>query len=243
MTYQLFEGDCLEIVPTLEQHSVDAIITDLPYGTTACKWDTIIPFDKLWEIVKWVLKPRGAFITTSSQPFTSALVMSNPKFFKYEWIWNKVTARGHLVAKKRPMAQHENILVFGGLNYYPRMVDRPIDKIERRKKTEYERTDIMGGNSNAPKNVVYDKWYPKTIIEISNAESSVKSIHSTQKPVALYEYLIRTYTKENELVLDITMGSGTTIIAANQTNRNSIGIEKDPDIFKTAKERIESYLL
>jgi len=238
MTYKLILGDCLDIMPTLEAGSIDAIITDLPYGTTACKWDTIIPFEPMWKEVRRVLKPRGVFVTTSCQPFSSALIMSNPKLFKYEWIWNKVTARGHLVAKKRPMAQHENVLVFGGTNYYPQMIKRPKDKVEYRKTTEYARTDIMGGVRNAPENVIYDEWYPKTILEYSNAGSSVNSNHSTQKPVPLYEYLIKTYTNEGETVLDIAMGSGTTIIAAENTGRNSIGIEKDEQIFLSAQKRI-----
>ena len=210
-----------------------------PYGITACKWDTVIEFAPMWKEVKRVLKPNGAFITTASQPFTSALVMSNPKFFKYEWIWNKVTARGHLVAKKRPMAQHENILVFGNgkSTYNPQMIERPRDKIEVGR--EMKRSSIIGGVSSSYTKT-YTHWYPKTVLEYTNAGSSVKSIHPTQKPVALYEYLIKTYTNECETVLDIAMGSGTTIEAAERTGRNSIGIEKDNKIFETAKTRIES---
>ena len=238
--FTLHNGDCLQVMPSIPSGSIDAIITDLPYGTTACKWDTVIEFAPMWKEVKRVLKPNGAFITTSSQPFSSALVMSNPRFFKYEWIWNKVTARGHLVAKKRPMAQHENILVFGNgkSTYNPQMVERPKDKIEVGR--EMKRSSIVGGVSSGYTKT-YTHWYPKTILEYTNAGSSVKSIHPTQKPVALYEYLIKTYTNEGETVLDIAMGSGTTIEAAERTGRNSIGIEKDEGIFQSAVLRLKSF--
>jgi site-specific DNA-methyltransferase (adenine-specific) len=158
-------GDCLDVMKDIPDDSIDFVLTDPPYGTTSCKWDKMPDLDKLWEVLKPIGKDNCAYVFTASQPFTSKLVVSNLKWFKYEWIWDKVTARGHLVAKKRPMAQHENIICFykSPPNYTPQMVDRPKDKIEYRKTTEYGRTDIMGGSkSNAPSNKVYDKWYPNT---------------------------------------------------------------------------------
>lgn len=240
----LMHGDCLEKMKEIPDGSVDMVLTDPPYGTTACKWDSVVPFEPMWEQLKRVTKKNGAIVMTASQPFTSALVMSNLNAYKHSWVWDKVTARGHLVAKKRPMVQHEDVLVFSfgsrNPNYYPQMIDRPKNKIEFRKTTEYKRTEVMGGNGEAPKNVVYDKWYPKSIIVESNAASSIKSVHPTQKPVTLMEYLIKTYTNEGETVLDFTMGSGTTGVAAKNLNRSFIGIELDEEYFKIAQERIGS---
>ena len=236
--YKLYNGDCLEIMPTLEAGSIDAIITDLPYGTTACKWDSIIPFEPMWCEVKRVLKPNGVFVTTASQPFTSALVMSNPKWFKYEWIWDKRKSSGALNADIAPLKTHENIVVFcRGTSTY--------NKQMRQGKPRTDKASfIPNGDIRQDKRSVYRQYKnksglynPVSILDVSNANQRDK-IHPTQKPIALYEYLIRTYTNECETVLDITMGSGTTIIAAELTGRNSIGIEKDPDIFKTAQDRI-----
>lgn len=250
-------GDCLKWMNYISDNSIDMILCDLPYGTTQCKWDVIIEFESLWKQYKRIMKKDCAIVLNATQPFTSLLVCSNLTMFKHEWIWDKITARGHLVAKKRPMAQHENIVVFGNskIKYNPQMIDRPVDKIEIRKTTEYARTDIMGGDkTNAPVNKIYDQWYPKTIIDNevlnipdkiissiiveSNASSSVKSIHPTQKPVALCEYLIKTYSNENDTVLDNCMGSGSTGIACINTNRNFFGIEKDENYFKMAYDRI-----
>ena len=233
-------GDCLDIMPTLPSASVDMILCDLPYGTTACKWDTVIPFEPLWGQYKRLIKSDAAIVLFGSEPFSSLLRVSNLKNYRYDWTWDKVTARGHLVAKKRPMAQTECISVFyaEAPTYNPQMVKRPSDKIEVRKTTEYARTEIMGGESNAPTNKIYDEWYPKTIITMSNAGSSVKSVHPTQKPVALCEYLIRTYTNEGEIVLDNTMGSGTTGVACLNTNRRFIGIEREQKYFDIACQRI-----
>lgn len=239
---QLSQGDCLELMGDIPDKSVDMVLCDLPYGTTACKWDVVIPFDQLWTHYKRLLKPEGVAVLFGTEPFSSHLRLSNLKQYKYDWVWDKVTARGHLVAKKRPMQQTEYISVFGGTKYYPQMVKRPPDKIEVRKTTEYKRTEIMGGeNSGAPKNKVYDEWYPKNIIVQSNAGSSVKSIHPTQKPVPLLEYLIKTYTQEGEVILDNCMGSGSTGIACINTGRQFIGMEKDETYFELAKERILSH--
>jgi len=239
----VYNMDCLIGMKGIADKSIDMILCDLPYGTTACKRDAVIPFEPLWKHYKRIVKDNAAIVLTASQPFTSALIMSNIDMFKYEWIWNKVTARGHLVAKKRPMAQHENILVFYSKApvYNPQMIDRPKDKIKIRKKTEYKRTDICGGKSNAPKNVVYDQWYPKTIIVESNAGSSVKSIHPTQKPVPLFEYLIKTYTNEGDLVLDNCAGSGTTAIACINLKRDYILMEKEKNYFDLTLNRIKEH--
>jgi site-specific DNA-methyltransferase (adenine-specific) len=242
MIQEVWLGDCLDLMKNIEDKSVDLILCDLPYGTTACKWDIIIPFEPLWEEYNRVIKNRGVIVLFGSEPFSSYLRLSNIKYYRYDWTWDKVTARGHLVAKKRPMQQTECISVFykSAPIYNPQMIDRPKDKIEVRKTTEYRRTDIMGGQkTNAPTNVVYDKWYPKTIIKISNAESSVKSVHPTQKPVSLCEYLIKTYTNEGDLVLDNCAGSGTTLLAAKNLNRQFIGIEKEENYFYIIKDRLK----
>lgn len=241
MTIELVRGDCLVEMTNIPDKSIDMVLCDLPYGTTACKWDVVLPFEQLWEHYNRVLKPEGVAVLFGTEPFSSHLRLSNLKRYKYDWVWDKVTARGHLVAKKRPMQQTEYISVFGGTVYYPQMVKRPPDKIKVGKVTEYARTEIMGGVSNAPKNKVYDEWYPKNIIVQSNAGSSVKSIHPTQKPVPLLEYLIRTYTLEGETVLDNCMGSGSTGVACLNTGRQFIGIEKDAQYFELAKERIEAH--
>jgi len=236
---QLILGDCLEKMKDIPDHSVDMVLCDPPYGTTKCKWDVIIPFEPMWKECDRILKKEGVSVFFGSEPFSSLLRVSNLANYKYDWTWDKVTARGHLVAKKRPMQQTECISVFGGTTYYPQMVKRPADKIEYRKTTEYARTDIMGGEKgNAPVNKVYDEWYPKTIIVQSNAGSSVKSVHPTQKPTHLLEYLLRTYSLEGDTVLDFTMGSGSTGVACINTGRNFIGIEKDETYFKIAKNRI-----
>ena len=239
MTIQLFNGDCLKVMDKLiaDGIKVDAVITDPPYGTTACKWDNVIPFDKMWERLKLLRKENSPIVLFGSEPFSSYLRISNIKEYKYDWIWNKVTARGHLVAKYRPMQQTENISVFGlrKINYYPIMIDRPSDKIII--SYECKRTDIMGGISTKTKKI-YDKWFPKNIITKSNAGAGTKSIHPTQKPVALMEYLIKTYTNQGDTVLDFCMGSGTTGVACKNLNRNFIGIELDKKYFDIAEKRI-----
>lgn len=235
---KLYHGDCLEVMKDIPDKSIDMVLCDLPYGTTACKWDTIIPFEPLWGAYKRIIKDNGAIVLFCSQPFTSALVMSNVKMFKYEWVWDKITGRGHLVAKHRPMAQHENIIVFGNgkIKYNPQKV--LMDKPQKGKSVEASRTSIMGGKTTKKsETVVRTHKYPKTII---TQGVDGKYIHPTQKPVALIEYLVLTYTNEGETVLDNCMGSGTTGVACITTNRNFIGIEKDDNYFKIAKERIEN---
>ena len=216
---------------------VDSIITDLPYGTTNCKWDNVIPFDEMWERLNKLIKPNGAIVLFGSEPFSSALRMSNVKNYKYDWVWDKVKPNGHLVAKHRPMQRSENISVFGGgkINYYPIMMDR--DKPKKSK--EYSRTSIMGGNVTNNNARILKQKYPQNILQFSNAIQKGK-VHPTQKPTDLLEYLIKTYTNENELVLDFTMGSGSTGVACMNTNRKFIGIELDKKYFNISCERLEN---
>ena len=230
----LYLGDCLAVMAELEAQSIDAILTDLPYGQTACKWDTIIPFEPMWEQVKRLLKPRGAFVTTASQPFTSALVMSNIAWFKYCWVWNKNNSAGFAATKFRPFIITEDVCTFSenGHNYYPQM--------EQRGRV---RTKGFGGSASecyglqpmkGGKNNVY---YPKNIIAISKV-NQVDNLHPTQKPVALYAYLVRTYTNEGDTVLDFCAGSGTTGVACLNTGRKFIGVELQEDYFQIAVKRL-----
>jgi len=237
--YTLYHGDCLAVMPALAAQSVDATITDLPYGTTACAWDEIIPFEPMWEQVKRLLKPRGAFVTTSSQPFTSKLVMSNLDWFRYTWVWEKSNATRHLDCHRMPMRRHEDIAVFAqvGPNYYPQIADRP--KANIRPDTGGNGTSVYNTFRKAGglRRIPIDKTYPQTVLRF-NSVNSLKRIHDTQKPLPLYEYLIRTYTNPDDVVLDICMGSGTTGVAAMRTGRRFIGIELDAGYFQIAAERI-----
>jgi len=219
----------------IEGGSVDMVLTDPPYGTTACKWDSIIPLDPMWEQLKRVIKPNGAIVMTASQPFTTTLISSNMRMFKYCWTWDKVKPNGHLVSKIRPMQRTEDIAVFGTgkINYYPIMTQRGKLKYSK----EYGRTQLIGGKKTKNHKSTLSKKYPQTIISISNANQKGKQ-HPTQKPVALMEYLIKTYTNEGETVLDFTMGSGTTGVACKNLNRSFIGIEMDENYFKIAEQRI-----
>jgi len=234
----LYRGDCLEVMDRLIEDGVkvDSIITDPPYGTTACKWDSVIPFDEMWLRLNKLIKPNGAIVLFGSEPFSSALRMSNIKNYKYDWVWNKRLAGNVFLAKSQPMKIHENILVFNSSkeSFYPIKTD--LEKVRNYK-------DKYGGGESFGKKGTGDKVHttkgknPKSIIDISNANRKGNT-HPTQKPVALMEYLIKTYTNENELVLDFTMGSGTTGVACKNLNRDFIGIELDEDYFKIAKERI-----
>lgn len=230
-------GDCLERMKEIPDGSVDMILADPPYGTTACKWDSILPLAPMWEQLKRVIKPNGAIVMTASQPFTTVLIASNIAEFKYSWVWDKVKPNGHLVSKIRPMQRTEDVLVFGAgkINYYPIMTDREKPK----KSKEYSRTEIMGGVKTDMVGKTLDKKYPQNVLVFSNATQTGK-LHPTQKPVALMEYLIKTYTLDGETVLDFTMGSGTTGVACKNLNRRFIGIEKDERYIEIARARIEA---
>lgn len=222
--------------------SIDMILCDLPYGTTACKWDTIIPFDKLWEQYERIIKPNGAIVLTASQPFTSALVMSNPKLFRYEWIWEKSKASNFLLAKKQPLKAHESVLVFSKEtpNYYPIMEQGKPFKGESRSK-KGSKWDGVNEVPNATfRNDNEGTRYPRSVKYFVTAESEkIGALHPSMKPQLLFEYLIKTYTNENDLVLDNCMGSGTTGVACVNTNRNFIGIELDDNYFEIAEKRIK----
>lgn len=231
----VMHGNCLDLMAQIPDGSVDMILCDLPYGTTVCKWDTVIPFDALWEHYKRVIKPNGAVVLFGSEPFSSLLRVSNLKWFKYDWVWNKKKSGNPLLSKIQPLKMFENILVFGDgkVNYFPQMTER--DKPKSRGKNRGTTSDTTGNAFT--ENKTYTHYYPKAIIEFSNADQSAR-LHPTQKPVALCEYLIRTYTNEGETVLDNCMGSGTTGVACLNTGRNFIGIEKDQKYFEIARDRI-----
>ena len=231
----LMKGDCLELMKTIPDGSVDLILTDPPYGTTACKWDSVIPFDLMWKQLNRIIKPNGAIVLFGSQPFTSKLVCSNIKNFKYEWTWDKKLPSGMQIAKYRPMMRHENILVFcnGKINYYPIMTSQK----ERTGKV-YSKSETSPLKYDDGELKTYKEKYPQSILDFYKRDKV--SFHPTQKPIALLEYLIKTYTQEGETVLDFCMGSGSTIVAAKNTNRSAIGIELDEKYFEIAKNRIES---
>ncbi len=234
----LYHGDCLEVLPTFPPASVEAIITDLPYGTTQCSWDEVIPLADMWREVKRVLKVNGVFITTSAQPFTSVLVMSNLEMFKYDWTWNKRLINNFKNANVRPLLVHESVLVFceGSETYNPQKDKNNLSTNGRFGK--YQQTASEHGYSISDQ-ADFNVGYPKTILDFPRPNNLTGGgYHPTQKPVALYEYLIRTYTNPSETVLDITMGSGTTGVAAIQTGRNFIGIEKEQKYFEIASRRI-----
>ncbi|QAY18018.1 DNA methylase [Pseudoalteromonas phage C7] len=234
----LMQGDCLERMKEIESGSVDLILTDPPYGTTACKWDSIIPLEPMWEQLKRIIKPNGAIVMTASQPFTTTLIASNMKMFKYCWVWNKTRPSNFPLAKKQPMKYHEDICVFGikSPSYYPQMV-----KGEKVRKKGTNR-GYSGFNKGLERDDYLEKeykdFYPSSIYKTSNPNN--KTVHPTQKPVDLMEYLIKTYTNESETVLDFTMGSGSTGVAAKNLNRKFIGIELDEGYFNIAKERIKN---
>jgi DNA modification methylase len=228
---KLYQGDCLEIMPTLAG-KVDMILCDLPYGTTACKWDVVIPFEPLWKEYKRLIKDNGAIVLFGSEPFSSYLRMSNIKEYKYDWVWNKKLAGNGILAKRQPLKIHELISVFNGNRYYPQKT-----KGKYRKKMGLKESEITGGNSFA-KLTENDTYYPISIIEYGIGNMRIGRLHPTQKPVALLKYLIKTYTNEGDLVMDNCMGSGSTGVACVNTNRDFIGIEKDEGYFKIAEKRI-----
>lgn len=236
ITDGLHHGDCISLLEEVEGQSIDMILCDLPYGTTVAKWDAIIDFGVLWEQYLRIAKDDAAIVLTANQPFTSALIMSQPKLFRCEWIWNKHNASNFANAKRQPLKQHESVVVFSkkASRYYPQMVQgKPNHKQGSSTKNQSD-TRVISGRS--PDDLSGMK-YPKTILDFPKHSSQV-GLHPTQKPVALFEYLIRTYTAEGEVVLDNCIGSGTTAVAAINTNRRWIGMEKDETFYEIAKERI-----
>ena len=247
---KLIHGDCLEVMDKMIEKGikVDAIITDPPYGTTACSWDSVIPFKDMWERINNLIKDNGAICLFSAQPFTSSLIHSNIKNYKHYWIWDKEICGAFALAKKRPMIVTEEICVFsksGGVNYYPIMEDaqekniRPVNMGS----SGSIATPVASGIAKSDKNYNPKKRYPKNIIKYSkyNAEcNQLNRIHPTQKPVKLMEYFINTYTKENEVILDFTCGSGSTLVAAKNLNRKCIGIELEEKYCEIAKQRLEN---
>ena len=231
---KLIHGDCLEKMKDIPDKSIDMILCDLPYGTTACKWDIVIPFEPLWEQYKRIIKDRGAIVLFGSEPFSSYLRMSNIKQYKYDWIWDKVIPSGFQIAKYNPMKRHELISVFQeGSNWYPQKEKR--DKPVKGRVCSSSDSSPLKYNDGIVR--VYTEKNPQSILVFSK-QSDGKYIHPTQKPVALMEYLIKTYTLEGETVLDNCMGSGSTGVACINTNRSFIGIEKDDKYFEIAERRI-----
>ena len=241
--FHLMQGDCLGRMKEIADGSVDMVLTDPPYGTTACAWDSIIPLDQMWLALKRIAKKNGAVVMTASQPFTSVLGASNVSNLKYSWYWQKTRATGHLNAKKMPMKNIEDILVFyasqptynpQGLRFLGK-VQKNSDSVMARGKTT-DATSVVTGGITEKEYLQEYTGYPKQVLSFASEGATV---HPTQKPVALMGYLIKTYTNPGETVLDFTMGSGTTGVAAMNLGRKFIGIERDDKYFAIAKERIE----
>ena len=235
---KIYHGDCLELMNDIPDKSVDMILCDLPYGTTACKWDIIIPFEFLWKQYNRIIQDNGAIVLTGREPFTSLLVTSNIKNYKHKWVWNKKQSGSFQNAKYMPLQIEEDILVFSNkrVNYYPLM---RTGKMRKRggasKKSRVVGSGMLDGYENFS-----DKYFPVNILEMANPR--IDKLHPTQKPVELFQYLIETYTKEGETVLDNCAGSGTTAIAAINSNRHWICMEKDDKYFYIASKRIEDHI-
>ena len=242
MIDSIIQADCLEAMPFIKDKSINLILSDLPYGTTACKWDHVIPFEPLWKEYKRLIKDRGAIVLTASQPFTSFLVTSNIEMFKYSWIWSKTQGTNFMNSKNAPIKYHEDVLIFSKgtianrspdlMNYFPQDL-HPIKK----KRKNYDQKDTTIGNRPSRQQDYTQTigGYPTTIIHFPN---DGEKAHPTQKPVALFEYLIKTYTNEGDLVLDNCIGSGTTAVAAKRTGRHFIGIELSPEYCEIARKRV-----
>ena len=246
MINKILHGDCLELMKDIPSGSIQLILADLPYNVTGLKWDSIIPLDKLWEQYERITKPNGAIVLTAIQPFTTELIVSNRKMFKYTWVWNKVKPGNFLTAKLKPMQNHEDIVVFSKANtancnknnmlYIPQLEKR--DKARKYKKEAD--SDIYARKNTTSIEYTTDFKYAKSILEISNANQKNK-LHPTQKPIELFEYLIKTYTNENDLVLDNTAGSGTTAIACLNTNRQFIVMEKEQKYYDIILKRVGDF--
>lgn len=240
---KIIEGDCLEVMKGIPDNCVDMILCDLPYGTTACSWDTIIPFEPLWEQYKRIIKDNGAIVLFGSEPFSSYLRFSNIKEYKYDWYWDKKFGGNFVQAKRMPLKSIETISVFSNgktmPSYYPIMFDR--DKPIKQGGTKTSSAIPVLNNAETHSKKIYDKKYPVTRLDFPKDLGN--TVHPTQKPVALFEYLIKTYTNEGDLVLDNCIGSGTTAVACKNTSRRYIGIELDPQYIKIANDRLAQEVL
>lgn len=241
MEINLMLGDCLERMKEIPDGSVDMVLADPPYGTTACKWDSIIPFEQMWDSLRRIVRPNSAVIMTGRAQFTAKLTCSNIKGYKHKWVWNKKQTGSFANAKWMPLQIEEDVIVFtvGGerVNYYPIMRTGKM----RKKGGSKKQIKTMSAGIKSDYHRYCDQYHPVNIIDIPNSSRKHERVHPTQKPVALMEYLIKTYTNEGETVLDFTMGSGTTGVSCVNTNRNFIGIELDETYFNIAKDRIENY--
>ena len=234
----LMRGDCLELMRDIPDGSVDMCLTDPPYGTTACKWDSVIPFEPMWEQLKRVVKPGGCIALFGSEPFASSLRVSNIKMFKYDWVWNKKLAGNGILAKIQPLKIHEIVSIFaaGKGMYFPQQITG-----RKRKKMGVPISEIHGGDGEKRADVTENGlYYPVSIQEFGIGNMRIGRLHPTQKPVPLLEYLIKTYTLEGEIVLDFTMGSGSTGVACCNLGRAFIGIEHDDKYFQIAQDRIKA---
>jgi site-specific DNA-methyltransferase (adenine-specific) len=250
---ELYNEDCLVGMSRIPDASVDMILCDLPYGTTACKWDEVIPFEPLWKQYKRIIKPNGAIVLNASQPFTTKLIASNYSMFKYCWVWKKGKCSNFTHAKNMPLKQHEDICVFSKgsighecqlhekrMKYNPQGLIK-VDAVWHRPQ-KYNSEHKLDRESHSLNRIIEFTNYPKTIIEFDNSSNSERGMHPTQKPVELLEYLIRTYTDDGETVLDNCMGSGSTAVAAINTHRNFIGFELDSTYYEVAKNRIYNHI-
>jgi len=240
-TNVVIQGDCLEEMQNIPNGCIDMILCDLPYGTTACSWDTIIPFEPLWKAYKRIIKPNGAIALTASQPFTSALVMSNLKMFKCCWVWDKVKPSTGLHAKIMPLRRTEDVVVFGNkkINYFPQL-NKTSFRLDKPRMAN--NGEAFGGKSTLRQHSNDGVKYPTNLITLSNANQNNR-YHPTQKPVDLMKYLIQTYTNAGDLVLDNCAGSGTTGVAAKLLNRKYILIEKEPKYVAICNERLKQEVL
>lgn len=246
MSTQLYNGECLAVMATLPEQSVDAVVCDPPYGFTACKWDAIIPFAPMWSAMERLVKPRGAIVLTCNQPFTSALVMSKPDWYRHCWVWDKVRPSGFQCSKHRPMMRHEDVMVFSKEppNYRPLCVrkEMPIVSLSGYRKRVHSESNPLAHQDGKKRLML--AGFPQSILRYAKPggqgcfRAGLRG-HPTQKSLELMEYLVRTYAREGQTVLDFTMGSGTTGEACVNTNRNFIGIELDPHWFSVATQRVQ----
>jgi len=231
---KILKGDCLDLMKKIPDEGIDMILCDLPYGTTRNKWDAIIPFESLWKAYERIIKPNGAIVLTAAQPFSSALVMSNPKLFKYEWIWEKTIASGQLNVNKQPLRIHEAVLVFYKRPPTYNQQMEPGNPYSIKRKVTFEGPGYNKQVASSKENTGYR--HPKSILTIPNPR--IEGGHPTQKPVELFKYLIKTYTDVGEVVLDNCIGGGTTAVAAIQTDRQFIGMELNAEYVKMSQKAI-----